>query len=202
LCKPIEIGVGYHILDEAGRSPIALSAYASVEGNDNFSEEFTWNIQAMVARSVTRYVNLFFSPAVHINANGSNRFNPTLGEIFPLEPEARDFSLGRHTVSFGFGVSGRIRPTSSLLFEYVPRVGFKMGQVDATFDPTFTRILRFTNNSEAALGFGIEKLMGRHGFALTFSNTQGTTTARYNSSTLFLPPSRFTIGFNLFRRLL
>jgi cytochrome c oxidase subunit 2 len=202
LCKAIEIGVGYHLLDEAGRSPIALSAYAGVEGNDNFSEEFTWSVQAMMARSVTRYVNLFFSPAVHLNANGSGRFNPRLGEIFPLDPQAQQFSLGRHTVSFGFGVNARIRPTASLLFEYVPRAGFRMGRVDAEFDPTFSRILRFTNDSEAAIGFGIEKRIGRHSFALTFSNTQTTTTARYNSSNLFLPPGRFTIGFNLFRRLL
>jgi hypothetical protein len=194
--------VGYHLLDEAGRSPIALSAYAGVEGNDNFSEEFTWSVQAMMARSVTRYVNLFFSPAVHLNANGSGRFNPRLGEIFPLDPQAQQFSLGRHTVSFGFGVNARIRPTASLLFEYVPRAGFRMGRVDAEFDPTFSRILRFTNDSEAAIGFGIEKRIGRHSFALTFSNTQTTTTARYNSSNLFLPPGRFTIGFNLFRRLL
>lgn len=200
--KPIEIGLGYHILDEQGRSPVALSAYASVEGNDNFSEEFTYNIQAMVARSVTKYVNLFFSPAVHIDANGQGRFNPRLGDFIPLDPEAESFSLGRHTVSFGFGVNARIRPSASLLFEYVPRTGFKLGRVEAEFNDDFTRITRFTNTSEAAIGFGIEKRIGRHSFALTFSNTQGTTTSRYNSSNLFLPPSRFTIGFNLFRRLL
>jgi len=200
--KPIEIGLGYHLLDEAGRSPVALSAYASVEGNDNFSEEFTYNIQAMVARSVTKYVNLFFSPAVSIDANGQGRFNPRIGEFFPLDPEAADFSLGRHTMSFGFGVNARIRPSASLLFEYVPRVGFKLGRVEAEFNDDFTRITRFTNTSEAAIGFGIEKRIGRHSFALTFSNTQGTTTSRYNSSNLVLPPGRFTIGFNLFRRLL
>ncbi|HEY7546280.1 MAG TPA: DUF5777 family beta-barrel protein [Blastocatellia bacterium] len=202
LDRTIEIGVGYHLLDERGRSPIALSAYASMEGNNNFSEEFTWNIQAMVARSVTKYVNLFFSPAVHLNSNGQDRFRSPLKDLFPLDEEARNFRLGRHTGSFGFGVNARIRPTASILFEYTPRVGFKMGLVEATFDPTFTRITRFTNHSEAEIGFGIEKRIGRHSFALTFSNTQTTTTSRYNSSNLFLPPGRFTIGFNLFRRLL
>ncbi|MEW6207988.1 MAG: DUF5777 family beta-barrel protein [Acidobacteriota bacterium] len=202
LNRTIEIGVGYHLLDEAGRSPVALSAYASVEGNNNFSEEFTWNIQAMIARSVTKYVNLFFSPAVHFNSNGQDRFRSPLRDSFPLDEEARDFRLGRHTGSFGFGVNARIRPTASILFEYTPRVGFKMGLVEAQFDPTFSRITRFANRSEAEIGFGIEKRLGRHSFALTFSNTQSTTTSRYNSSNLFLPPGRFTIGFNLFRRLL
>jgi hypothetical protein len=99
------------------------------------------------------------------------------------------------------GVNARIRPTVSLLFDYTPRVGFKLGRVDAEFDMNFTRIERFRNESEAAIGFGIEKRIGRHAFSLTFSNTQTTTTSRYNSSNLVLSPSKFVIGFNLYRRL-
>ncbi|HVG21111.1 MAG TPA: DUF5777 family beta-barrel protein [Blastocatellia bacterium] len=202
LCKTIEIGLGYHILDEAGRSPIALSAYASVEGDDNFKRRFTYNLQAMIGRSVTKYVNLFFSPAVHINSNGNGRFNPRAENFFPPAPEANQVRLGQHTGSFGFGVNGRIRPTTSLLFEYTPRVGFKLGRVTPVFDLAQGAVVGFENESEAEIGFGIEKRIGRHAFALTFSNTQATTTSRYNSSNLVLPPKRFTIGFNLFRRLL
>lgn len=197
LCKTIELGFGFHLLDEAGRSPIALSAYSSVEGDYNFTERFTYNFQAMIGRSVTKYVNVFFSPAAHINSNGSNRFK----EFLSSQPLAAGLRLGRHSGSFGFGVNGRIRPTTSLLFEYTPRVGFKMGQISADFDPTTGQITGFRNRSEAAIGFGIEKRIGRHVFSLTFSNTQATTTARYNSSNLALPPSKFAIGFNLFRRL-
>ena len=202
LCKTIEIGLGYHLLDEAGRSPIALSAYASVEGNNNFREEFTYNLQAMIGRSVTRYVDLFFAPAVHINSNGQRRFNPKPENFFPPEPLAAEFELGRHTGSFGFGVNAHIRPTASLLFEYTPRVGFKMGRVEPLFNDEFTQIIGFKNISEPAIGFGIEKRVGRHAFSLTFSNTQGTTTSRYNSSNLVLPPSKLIIGFNIYRRLL
>lgn len=198
LCKTIEIGLGYHFLDEAGRSPIALSAYSSIEGDDNFTERFTYNFQAMIARSVTKYVNLFFSPAVHINSNGGDRFK----EVLASQPLAASLRLGEHTGSFGFGVNGRIRPTTSLLFEYTPRIGFKMGQITADFDPTTGQITGFRNRSEASIGFGVEKRIGRHVFSLTFSNTQATTTARYNSSNQALPPSKFSIGFNIFRRLL
>ncbi len=201
LCKTIEIGLGYHLLDEAGRSPIALSTYASVEGDDNFRRRFTYNIQAMVGRSVTKYVHLFFSPAVHLNANGNGRFNPR-PEDLPPEVLANDFRLGTHTGSFGFGVNARIRPSASLLFDYTPRVGFKLGQVSTITDEPSGAIIGLVNNSEAAIGFGIEKRMGRHVFSLTFSNTQTTTTSRYNSSNLVLPPKKFSIGFNLFRRLL
>ena len=198
LCKTIELGVGYHLLDEGKRSPLALSTYASIEGDDNFTENFTYNIQAMLGRSVTKYVNLFFAPAVHLNANGQRRFNPKPSDFFPPVPLAADFKLGKHTGSFGFGVNARIRPTVSLLFEYTPRVGFKMGRVRPLFSAG--RITDFINESEAEIGFGIEKDVGRHAFSLTFSNTQTSTTSRYNSSNLVLPPKRFIIGFNLYRR--
>ena len=190
-CKTIEMGFGYHLLDEHGRSPIALTAYSSVEGADNFSENYTFNIQAMVARSVTRYVNLFFSPAVHINSNSNGRFNAR------APAAARSVELGQHTGSFGFGANARIRPTTSLLFEYTPRVGFKLGRVE----PVDLLGTAFENHSEAEIGFGVEKRIGRHSFSLTFSNTQTTTTSRYNSSNLVLAPSKFIIGFNLYRRL-
>lgn len=198
LCKTIELGLGYHFLDEAGRSPIALSAYGSVEGDYNFTERYTYNLQAMVGRSVTQYVNVFFSPAVHINSNGNDRFKQFLN----TQPLAAKLTLGRHSGSFGFGVNARVRPTTSLLFEYTPRVGFKMGQITPEFDPGIGQITGFKNKSEAEIAFGIEKRIGRHVFSLTFSNTQTTTTARYNSSNLALPPSKFSIGFNLFRRIL
>jgi cytochrome c oxidase subunit 2 len=197
LCKTIELGLGYHLLDEAGRSPIALSAYTSVEGDYNFTERYTYNLQAMIGRSMTKYVNLFFSPALHLNSNGNDRFKGFLAS----QPPVMKLRLGRNTGSFGFGVNGRIRPSTSLLFEYTPRVGFEMGQIVPDFNPA-GQLTGFKNKSEAEIAFGIEKRIGRHVFSLTFSNTQATTTARYNSSNQALPPNKFSIGFNLFRRLL
>lgn len=198
ISRTIEIGLGYHLLDEAGGSPVALSAYSSVEGDDNFKRNFTYNFQAMVGRSVSRFATVFFSPAVHINTNGNGRFNPRAEDFGEV---ARDFELGTHTGSFGFGINGRVRETVSLVFDYTPRIGFKLGRIFPIFDAGQSQIVGFENRSEAALGFGIEKRVGRHVFTLTFSNTQATTTSRYNSSNQVLPPSRFAIGFNLFRRL-
>ena len=202
LCKTVEFGIGYHLLDERGRSPVALSTYASVEGDDNFKKDYTYNLQLMVARSATKYVHLFFSPALHLNANGQRRFDPKAEDFFPREPLANQFNQDQHGASFGFGASARIRPTTSLMIEYTPRVGFKLGQVDPIFAPGTGRVTGFRHQSEAELGFGVEKDVGRHTFSLTFSNTQTTTTSRYNSSNQVLPPSRFTIGFNLYRRFL
>jgi hypothetical protein len=200
LCKTIEMGIGFHLLDEEGKSPVALSVYGSAEGNDNFTENFSYNVQTMVARSLTDRVNLFFSPAVHFKTNGYGRFNPRSGRFFNDAQIAQDFRLGQHTVSFGLGVNARVTDKTSLLFEYVPRTGFKLGRVEPIFDDNFN-LIGYTNRSFPSIGFGIEKRLGRHAFSLTFSNTQTTTTSRYNASNLNLPRDRFVIGFNLFRRL-
>jgi len=200
LCRTVELGVGYHLLDEDKRSPIALSTYASIEGDDNFRKDYTYNLQLMVGRSISKYVHLFFSPAVHFNANAGRRFDPKPEDFFPPDPLANQFNQDRHAASFGFGVNARIRPTISLMFEYTPRVGFKLGRVNPVF--AAGRLIGFQHESEAELGFGIQKDVGRHTFSLTFSNTQATTTSRYNSSNQVFPPGRFAIGFNLYRRFL
>src|SRR5207249_3091196 len=99
-------------------------------------------------RSITKYVHAFFSPAVHLNANEGSRFNLNPNDFFPPEPLAAEFKLGHNTGSFGFGINGHIRPTVSLLFDYTPRVGFKMGQITALFDPQRPgKIVGFKNNS-------------------------------------------------------
>ena len=157
----------------------------------------------MVGRSVSKYFHLFFSPAVHFNANAGRRFDPKSEDFFPPDPLANQFNQDRHAASFGFGVNARIRPTVSLMFEYTPRVGFKLGQRQSIIRWSNTgRLIGFEHESEAALGFGIQKDVGRHTFALTFSNNLATTTSRYNSSNQVFPPDRFTIGFNLYRRFL
>lgn len=201
LCRTIEIGAGYQVSREKkGHSPVTMALYASVEGNDNFTEKYTFNVQGQFARSVSKYVTLFFAPALHFNTNKDRRFNPRPEDFFPREPLAAKVDLGRHTGSFGFGVNGHISRSMSLLFEFTPRVGFKLGRVDPIFDRNFN-ITGFKNVSYPEIGFGIEKDVGRHAFSLTFSNTQTTTTGRYNSSNLFLSPKNWVIGFNLFRRM-
>ena len=202
MCKTIEVGLGYRWLDEAGRSPISLTTYGSIEGNDNFTEEYTYNLQAMIGRSVTKYAHVFFSPAGHFNSNGQRRFDPRPTNFFPPQPFADTVPSAKAYFILGFGVSAHIRPTVSLLFEYTPRFGFKQGRLQSIFAPGTFQLVGFRNITEAEIGFGIEKRVGRHSFALTFSNTQTTTTGKYNSSNLELPPRKFTIGFNLYRRLL
>jgi len=202
LCKTIELGLGYHVLDEAGKSPLALSVQASVEGDYNFTERYVENIQVMMERSVTKYVHLFFSPAAHINSNGEGRFDPQAQNFFPPPVAAiKSFRLGQNSGSFGFGADVRIRPTVSLVFEFTPNTGFKLGNVVPVLDSAGT-IVGFRNQYEPEIGFGIQKRIGKHVFTLAFTNTQGTTSSRYATSTLFIPPNNYVIGFNIYRRLL
>jgi hypothetical protein len=199
LCRTIEIGVGYTFLQHDQDSPIALQGYASMEGNGNFTEEYTYNFQARLSARVGKRVYLFFSPAVHLNANGQRRFNPRPTDFFPQAQIANSFDLGTHSASFGFGTSVMITPNVVALFEFTPRTGFKLGRTLAIFDSNFN-VIGFRHESQPEIGFGIQRNIGKHSFALTFSNTQTTTTSRYNSSNLVLKPQRLILGFNLSRR--
>jgi hypothetical protein len=199
LCKTIELGIGYHWLDQTKKSPIALTTYASVEGNDNFTEEYTYNLQTMMSRRVGKRVYLFFSPALSLNSNGQHRFNPRPDDYFPSATAANNFRLPSYTASFGFGAAVMVSPKHVALFEYTPRIGFKLGRVEPIFDNDFN-VTGFNNISKPSIGFGFQWNIGKHSFTLTLSNTQTTTTSRSNSSNLVLSPKNVVIGFNLFRR--
>lgn len=199
LCRTIEIGFGYNWLSQDEKSPFALTTYASVEGNGNFTEEYNYNLQAMFSSRLGKRIYLFFSPAVHLNANGSRRFNPRPEQFFPPATVANSFRLPTNGASFGFGTSVMITPNLLALFDFTPRIGFKLGRVEPILGSNFN-VLGFRNVSHPSIGFGIQRNIGKHAFALTFSNTQTTTTSRYNSSNLVLSPRRLVIGFNLFRR--
>ncbi len=199
LCRTIEIGFGYHFTDQTKKMPLAFSAYASVEGNENFTQEYTYNLQAMISRRIGKRVFLFFSPAIHLNTNGQRRFNPRAEDYFPEATVANTFKLPAHSASFGFGAQVRITPNVSAMFEFTPRVGFKLGRVDPIFDPNF-EVIGFQNVSKPEMGIGAMYTVGKHSFTLTLSNTQTTTTSKYNSSNLVLAPRRLIIGSNLFRR--
>lgn len=199
MCKVIEVGVGYNWIAMDKKSPIGLTTYASVEGNDNFTEEHTYNLQTMLSGRVGKRVYLFFSPAVHFNSNGQRRFDPRPNDYFPPATVASSFRLPTHGATFGFGASVLITRNVVALFDVAARTGFKLGRVTPILDSSF-RVIGFKSESHPSMGFGIQRNIGEHSFALTFSNTQTTTTSRYNSSNLVLSPKRIIIGFNLSRR--
>lgn len=199
MCRVIEVGIGYNWIAMDKKMPFALTTYASIEGNDNFTEEYTYNIQTMIAGRIGKRVHLYFSPAVHFNANGQRRFDPRPTDYFPAATIANTFRLPTNGATFGFGASVMITPNVVALFDVAARTGFQLGRVRPILDSNF-RVTGFTNESHPSIGFGVQRNLGKHSFALTFSNTQTTTTSRYNSSNLVLSPKRIIIGFNLSRR--
>lgn len=199
ICRTIEVGVGYNWFSHSKESPIAFTTYASVEGNDNFTEEFNYNIQAMLSARIGKRVYLFFSPAAHFNMNGQHRFDPRPTDFFPPAAAASKFHQPNNGGTFGIGASVLITPNVAILFDIAPRIGFKLGRVIPVRAPNFT-VTGFLTESHPSIGFGIQRNIGQHSFALTFSNTQATTTSRYNSSNLTLTPNHLIIGFNLSRR--
>ncbi len=199
LCRTIELGLGYHITDQDKKSPVALSVYGSMEGDENFSKQYTYNLQAMISHDFGERFYAFFAPAIHLNANHGRRFDPSPTDFFPPAAVALNFNQPVNAASFGFGAMVRITPSVSGVFEFTPRTGFKLGQVQPIFNSRFI-VTGFTARSEPEMGLGLMYSIGKHKFSLTFSNTQTTTTSRYNSSNLVLKPKQLVIGFNLFRR--
>ncbi|CAN5413986.1 hypothetical protein BH10ACI3_BH10ACI3_06800 [soil metagenome] len=199
LCRVIELGLGYHITDQDKNSPVALSVYASVEGNENFSKQYTYNFQTMISHHFGKRLYVFFSPALHLNSNGNRRFDPKADDYYPPATVADTFKMPVNGASFGMGASFRITPNVMGIFEFTPRTGFKLGHVDPIFDSEFN-VTGFNNVSHPEMGIGLQYSVGKHSFTLTLSNTQTTTTSRYNSSNLVLSPKTLILGFNLFRR--
>ncbi|HTH38289.1 MAG TPA: DUF5777 family beta-barrel protein, partial [Pyrinomonadaceae bacterium] len=127
LCRTIEVGVAYSFLEQDKESRWALSAYGSMEGNENFTQEYTYNLQARLSFRASKRIYLFFSPAVHLNSNGQGRFDPRANEFFPPATVANSFHLPTNGASYGFGTSVLITPNLLALFEFTPRTGFMLG---------------------------------------------------------------------------
>jgi Membrane bound beta barrel domain (DUF5777) len=94
-----------------------VSAWASIDGTDNFRDSYSPALGAILSKRISRFALVYFEP---IWVNNSNPL-PAEG------PEDND--------SFLLGVGGRIRirPTVYLVGEIVPRVGFDPGVTGGSF---------------------------------------------------------------------
>ena len=130
------------------QGPVGLSLVGAVEGQDNFSEEFSPAVALVVSRNLGQRGSVYVEPAWVGNT------------ARPGEPQDEDST-------FFVGVGARIRLGSSayLVGEFAPRIaGFK--GIDRAGD-------RAANH----LSFGIEKRVGGHSFQFNFSNSFDTTLA-------------------------
>lgn len=183
--RPIELGASYHFLDEHDGNPLNASFRASIDGQNDFSKNFTTNFEGIVSRSLSRRAQLYVVPTVSIQNRRLISKPGPLPDVPPNLPSINSFSLGA-------GGALDIHPTVALVAEVIPTLanGRELGI------------------HRPAYGFGIQKRVRRHAFTLGFSNNPGTVVSqRAGTNATFLndpsadKPKGLFIGFDLMRQI-
>jgi len=183
--RPIELGASYHFLDEHDGNPLNATFRASIDGQNNFSKNFTTNFEGIVSRSLSRRAQLYVVPTVSIQNRRLISKPGPLPDVPPNLPGINSFSLGA-------GGAFDIRPTVALVAEVIPTLA--NGRALGIHRPAY--------------GFGIQKRLRRHAFTLGFSNNPGTIVSqRAGTNATFLDdpsadtPKGLFIGFDLTRQI-
>ncbi len=152
--RPIQLMAAYQLLDEHNGSPFTLKVRASIEGQNNFRKNYTENIEAIFARSLTKRAQIYAVPTLSLNDRRLVPGGMRSAEILDL-PGVNAFSLG-------FGLAVDVRPTVALLAEIIPT--FVNGRDLGIHRPAYS--------------FGIQKKIYRHAFTFGFSTSPGTTVSQ------------------------
>lgn len=116
--RTIQFFTEYNLWREGDAHPIGLSAFASVDGTNNFRDSYTPAIGAVISRTLGPLGTVYVHPMWVNNSN-------------PLPKELAD---DNDTVLVGFGARIRVRPTVYLVGEVAPRVaGYNPGVNQVTF---------------------------------------------------------------------
>ncbi len=183
--RPIELGAAYHLWDEHSGNPFNATARFSVDGQNDFAENYTTNFELILSRSATRRAQFYLVPTLSLDERELTQKPGSLASAPPKLP-------GYNTFSLGAGGIWDFRPTVGLLAEVIPTLA---------------------NASELgihrpAFAFGIQKRILRHAFTLGFSNSPGTIVSqRAGTRATFLDepnsdtPKGLFIGFDLMRQI-
>jgi len=185
IARPIQIGVGYNLLDEHNGEPFNLVARFSVEGENNLLKTYTESFEAIISRSFSSRAQLYLVPAVSLNDRRLQTVNGYEASDIVNFP-------GYNTFSLGVGGALDVRPTVALVAEVIPTL--VNGRPLGIHRPTFA--------------FGVQKKIWRHSFTFGFTNSPGTTVSqRAGSNATFTgdpradTPGRMFIGFDISRQL-
>lgn len=114
--KTIQLSGQYGIMRQ-GDTPLEVSVLGSVEGTDNFRDEYSGAVGVMLSRMFGEYGAIHVDPMFVGNTN--------LDQPFVHEDS---------TFMIGLGARVRVRPTVYLAAEFVPRAsGYKPGVNQASF---------------------------------------------------------------------
>jgi len=103
--RTIQLSVQPHVFEQGqGGVPFGLSAVVSVEGLDNFSEDYSPSVAAVLSRRLWSRLDVYFSPG-------------WVGNLVPTADESGS------AVVLGYGGRFRVRPSFGLVGEVAPRFG-------------------------------------------------------------------------------
>jgi len=183
--RPIQLMAAYSLVNEQNGAPLNLSVRLSMQGLNNFSREFTENLEGVISRSLRTRAQLYLVPTLSIDNRVLVQPSGFYTSQIPNVP-------GYNTFSLGAGAAFDIRPTVALVAEVIPTL--VNGRPLDIHRPAFS--------------FGIQKKIWRHSFTLGFSTSPGTTVAqRAGTRAAWLgqpnadTPGGLTIGFDLSRQL-
>jgi hypothetical protein len=133
---------------QQGSSPVGVAAVGSVEGLDNFQQDYSPRLGVALSRKLGTRGALYAVPAWIGNTN--------------LDPETGEDDS---TLVLGLGARVRLSKTIAVVGEWTPRLAGYKG-------------VRGGRTNSDHLTFGIEKRVGGHAFQINFSNDLGTTPAQ------------------------
>jgi len=156
--------------------PVSLSIIGSVEGLDNFQQNYQPALAATVSRVANEWLVLYAMPAFVWNTRAADTLTGHDHDLPGAEED--EHSRHEHTLFMGLGARVRFRPTAYVVGEYSPRL--------AGHDP-----------GRGVWGVAIEKATRGHTFQVNFTNAFGTSlgqVARGGSD------HDVYLGFNITRR--
>jgi hypothetical protein len=166
----------YDGVRQRGSMPVSISAIASIEGANNFQDKYAPGVGLVISRKIAGRLALYATPVWVGHTNASLQASHSHGgsETGTEAPEHES----QGTAFVGLGARARLTSTVYVVGELTPRL--------AGYTP-----------DEMQYGFGLEKRVGGHAFALTFTNSFGTTFAQIARGG---PANTLYFGFNLGRK--
>ena len=158
--RTIQLFVQQNFMTERNNHWMGLDAIVTLEGWDNLSEQHQSALGLIFSKNLGKFAALYAEPIVVLNTN-------------PFE------GGDDHTFMLGLGTRMRLRPSTYITAEYVPRL--------AGYDP-----------NDSQIGFGLEFRAGGHLFQLNVSNGWGTTLGQLAAGGI--DNENWYLGFNISRK--
>ena len=116
--RTIELFSQYDVLKQGAAMPLGLAAFGSVEGTDNFTDQYSTAIGAVISREIGTRAAVYAQPFWVANTN----------------PEPSDLVGDNSTTMLGLGIRLRVLSSTYLVVEAAPRLsGYAPGTTHVSF---------------------------------------------------------------------